>query len=41
MNKFCIATCLFSVTKLLRDSHKNLEHLFGGYPMGYIFCVHL
>jgi hypothetical protein len=39
MNNFCIATCLFSTTKLLRDK-KNLEHLFGGYPIGYIFCVH-
>jgi hypothetical protein len=40
MNNFCIATCLFSVTKLLRDGNKNLEHLFRGYPMRYIFGVH-
>jgi hypothetical protein len=38
MNNFCIATCLFSATKLLRDSNKNLEHLFGEYPWG-IFLV--
>ena len=31
MNNFCIALCLFSITKLLRDSNKNLEHLFGGW----------
>jgi hypothetical protein len=37
MNNFCIATCLFSTIKLLRDSNKNLEHLFGGYPMGMFF----
>jgi hypothetical protein len=36
MNNFCIVTCLFSATKLLRDSNKNLEHLFRGYPMWYI-----
>ena len=30
MNNFCIATCFFSATKLLRDNNKNLEHLFGG-----------
>jgi hypothetical protein len=29
MNNFCIVSCLFSVTKLLKDSKKNLEHLFG------------
>ena len=40
MNNFCIAPCLFSTTKLLRDGNKNLEHLFGGYPIGYIFGVH-
>ena len=40
MNNFCIAPCLFSATKLLRDSNKNLEHLFSGYPIGYIFGVH-
>ena len=40
MNNFCIAPCLFSTTKLLRDSNKNLEHLFCGYPIGYIFGVH-
>jgi hypothetical protein len=39
MNNFCIATCLFSVTKLLRDN-KNLKHLFRVYPIGYIFGVH-
>jgi hypothetical protein len=31
MNNFCVAPCLFSATKLLRDSNKNLEHLFGGW----------
>ena len=40
MNNFCIALCLFSAIKLLRDSNKNLEHLFGGYPLEYIFGVH-
>ena len=40
MNNFCIATCFFSAIELLRDSNKNLEHLFGGYPIGHIFCVH-
>ena len=30
MNNFYIAPCLFLATKLLRDSNKNLEHLFGG-----------
>ena len=39
MNNFCIAPCLFSVTKLLRDSNKNLEHLFGGYPIKNVFLV--
>jgi hypothetical protein len=39
MNNFCIATCLFSATKLLRDN-KKLEHLFGVYPIGYIFGVY-
>jgi hypothetical protein len=39
MNNFCIATCLFSASKLLRDNNKNLEHLFGGYPVRYIFLV--
>ena len=33
MNNFCIAICFFSATEFLRDSNKNLEHLFGGYPM--------
>jgi hypothetical protein len=37
MNNFCIATCIFSATKLLRDSNKKLEHLFGIYPIGHIF----
>ena len=37
MNIFCIAPCLFYATKLLRDSNKNLEHLFGGYPIKNIF----
>jgi hypothetical protein len=40
MNNFCIATCLFYATKLLRDNNKNLEHLFGGYSIGYNFSVH-
>ena len=31
MKNFCIAPCLFSTTKLLRDSNKNLEHLYGGW----------
>ena len=31
MNNFCIAPCFFSATKLLRDSNKNLEHLFRGW----------
>ena len=39
VNNFCIATCFFSAIKLLRDSNKNLEHLFGGYPIGHIFLV--
>jgi hypothetical protein len=39
MNNFCIATCFFPTTKLLRDSNKNLEHLFDGYPIGNIFGV--
>ena len=39
MNNFCIATCFFSAIELLRDSNKNLEHLFGGYPIGHIFGV--
>ena len=39
MNNFCIASCFFSATKLLRDSSKNLEHLFDGYPIGHIFGV--
>jgi hypothetical protein len=30
MNKFCIAPYLYAATKLLRDSNKNVEHLFGG-----------
>jgi hypothetical protein len=40
MNNFGIATCLFSATKLLRDNNKKLEHLFGVYPIGYIFGVY-
>jgi hypothetical protein len=40
MNNFCIATCLFSIIKLLTDSNKNLEHLFDGYPIGNIFGVY-
>jgi hypothetical protein len=40
MNNFYIATCLFSATKLLRDSNMILEHLFGAYPIGYIFGVY-
>ena len=31
---------LLTATKLLRASNKNLEQLFGGYPIGYIFGVH-
>ena len=31
---------LLTATKLLRDSNKNLKHLFGGYPIGHIFSVH-
>jgi hypothetical protein len=38
MNKFCIATCFFSAIKLLRDSNKNLKHLFGDILLG-IFLV--
>jgi hypothetical protein len=30
MDHFCIAPWLISATKLLRDSNKNLEHLFDG-----------
>ena len=26
---------LLAATKLLRDSNKNLEYLFGGYPIGH------
>ena len=40
MNNFCIATCFFYATKLLRDSNKNLEHLFGGYPIKNFFGVY-
>ena len=41
MNNFCIAPCPFSATKLLRDSNKNLEHLFGGWQTYQAcFCVH-
>jgi hypothetical protein len=29
MNNFCIAPYIFSAIKLLRDSNKNVEHLFG------------
>ena len=39
MNNFCIAPCLLTTMKLLRDSNKNLEYLFGGYPIGHIFGV--
>ena len=39
VNNFCIATCFFYATKLLRDRIKNLEHLFGGYPIKNIFGV--
>ena len=31
MNNFCIAPCLFFVTKVLRGSNKNLAHLFSGW----------
>ena len=40
MKNFCIAPCFFSTTKLLRDSNKNLEHLFGGKPIKHIFGVY-
>jgi hypothetical protein len=40
MNNFYIVICFFFATKLLRDSNKNLEYLFGGYPIRYIFDVH-
>ena len=40
MNNFCIAQCFFATTKILRDSNKNMEHLFGGYPIKHIFGVH-
>ena len=41
MNNFCIAPCFFFATKLLRDSNKNLEHLFGGWKTYQAcFCVH-
>jgi hypothetical protein len=41
MNNFCIAPCLFPVTKLLTNSNKNLEHLFGGWKTYQVcFCVH-
>ena len=39
MNNFCIAPCLFLATKLLRDSNKNLEHLFGGWNLSGIFFM--
>ena len=39
INNFCIAPCFFYATKLLRDSNKNLEHLFGGYPNKNFFGV--
>ena len=39
MNNFCIAPFFLSAIKLLRDSNKNLEHLFGGYPIKNIFGV--
>ena len=38
MNNFCIAPCLFSATKLLRHSNKNLEHLLvDGKPIKHVF----
>ena len=40
MNNFCIATCFFSATELLRDSNKKLEHLFGGYHIKNSFGVY-
>ena len=40
LNNFCIAPCLLSTTKLLRDSNKNLEHLFDVYPIKNIFGVY-
>jgi hypothetical protein len=40
MNNFCIATCFFSVTKLLSDSNKILEHLLGGYTIVHILGVY-
>ena len=40
MNNFCIAQCFFSAIKLLRDSNKNLEHLFGGKSYEHVFGVY-
>jgi hypothetical protein len=40
LNNFCITSWLFSATKLLRDSSKNLEHLIGGWKMQTYFSVH-
>jgi hypothetical protein len=39
MNNFFMASCFFSATKLLRDSNKNMERLFDGYPVGNIFIL--
>jgi hypothetical protein len=40
LNNFCITPYLFSATKLLRYSSKNLEHLIGGWKTQTCFCVH-
>jgi hypothetical protein len=37
MNNFCIATCIFSATKLSRDNNKNFGAFIGGCPVWYIF----
>ena len=39
MNNFCIAPCVFSAAKLLRDNNKNLEHLFDEKPIKHVFGV--
>jgi hypothetical protein len=40
MNNFCIATCLFSIIKLLRDSNKNIEAFSWGISYRvYFWCL--
>jgi hypothetical protein len=39
MNNFCRARCFISITKLLRDSNKNLEPLFGGIKTYQIYFL--